>query len=149
MEPVQDILNFLQVNDNIASSGQPRASQFPSIAASGYSMVINLAMPNSPNALANEADLVTDLGMVYKAIPVPFDKPEAFHFEQFVQTMNAARDRKIWVHCALNYRVSAFLYLYFRKVLNTSEQIAKMVWLSNWEADETWKAFIAIQLASD
>lgn len=52
--------------------------------------------------------------------------------------------RKVWVHCALNHRVSAFLYQYHRLVLGMPEADAKAVMLPEWEPDEVWQAFLQI-----
>ena len=63
------ILNHFQVTDDIASSGQPTVEQFDEIASGGYDTIINLAMPDHENSIANEGSLVTSLGMTYIHIP--------------------------------------------------------------------------------
>ena len=48
---IEAMTNHIQVSDRIASSGQPEDHQFKTIAQAKYQVVINLAMPNSGNAI--------------------------------------------------------------------------------------------------
>ena len=120
-----DIINFVQISDNIASSGQPSEADFTQIAYLGYKTIINLALATSDNAIAIEGDIITELGMSYLHIPIQWQKPTFEQFQLFVAIMQQQQHKyKVWVHCALNMRVSAFLYLYSALYLNISEKIA-------------------------
>src|SRR5688500_13210364 len=101
--------------EGIGTSGMPRAEQFTNIATAGFKTVINLALPISDNALPNEGQLVTCAGMTYVHIPVLFDAPQRAgyeRFERFERIMNSLRPEPVFVHCAANMRVSAFMFLY-------------------------------------
>ena len=74
-DKLDGILNYFQITDHIGIAGQPSADQFPEIARANYTAVINLAMAESSNAVAEEGDIVTSLGMKYIHIPVPWDAP--------------------------------------------------------------------------
>jgi len=115
------ITNHRRVSDRIAASGQPEEHQFKAIAKAGYQVVINLAMPNSENAIREEGNIVTAHKMTYVHIPVPFDAPDATHLRTFINTMDAFARQKVWVHCVLNYRVSAFLFQYRRLACNAAK----------------------------
>jgi protein tyrosine phosphatase (PTP) superfamily phosphohydrolase (DUF442 family) len=141
---IADIRNYIHLSEKIASSGQPEAHEFMGIAKAGYKLVVNLAMPDSDFAIQEEESIVTALGMSYVHIPVPFEAPTAEHLRQFLKVMQACSDQKVWVHCALNYRVSAFLYQYQRLVNGLPDEEAKKAMLETWEPDETWRAFIAM-----
>jgi hypothetical protein len=80
--------------------------------------------------------------MSYFHIPVPFEAPNEWHLKQFFTLMTLLKDEKIWVHCALNYRASAFLYRYYREILKVPEEEAKQVRLPEWEPDEIWQTFM-------
>jgi len=140
---IEKITNYLQVSDRIASSGQPEDHQFKSIARADYQVVINLAMPNSENAIPEEGNIVTAHKMTYVHIPVPFEAPTIDHLRKFIKIMDVYSDRKAWVHCALNYRVSAFLYHYQRIQGETEEQAQKAI-LPTWQPNEVWQRFMAI-----
>jgi len=60
--PIEDIYNFLKLSDTIATAGQPTEEQFSAIKA-GYQVVVNLALPDSPNALPDEKKVVELKGL--------------------------------------------------------------------------------------
>jgi uncharacterized protein (TIGR01244 family) len=139
---LEEIRAFLQLPDGTATSGMPRAEHFPEIAAAGFRTVINLALPTSDNALPNEADLVTRAGMTYVHIPILFDAPKRTDYERFEKILNAARDQPLFVHCAANMRVSAFMYLYRIRAGLVPREIAEADLRKIWEPDATWAEFI-------
>lgn len=113
----------------------------------GIEAVINLALPTSSNALPGEAELVTAQGISYFQIPVEWESPQLDQLEQFFSLMTVLADRKLWVHCALNMRVSAFIYLYRRLVRAENETESSYPMREIWEPNETWQAFIDTALA--
>ena len=115
------ILNQFEVSDRITTSGQPTRDQFATIADSGHEVVINLAMPDHEHSIPNEGELVTGLGMTYIHIPVPFDAPGEDHYDMFCGYLDALENRKVWVHCIVNARVSAFLFRYLQSRRGYSE----------------------------
>lgn len=142
MDRLDTICNVLRVSARVVSSGQPTANQLADIAAAGFEAVINLAMPDSDGALPDEAGRVEALGLRYMHLPVPFDAPAEHHLQAFFAAMNALAGRRVWVHCALNWRVSAFLYLYHRRVLGLPPEAARRAMWPGWTPDATWQAFI-------
>ncbi len=142
---IREITNFIQVSERLASSGQPDDNEFKYIASAGYKAVINLAMPNSENAIPEEGNIVTALQMLYLHIPVPFDAPDKTHLQNFINVMGALSKQKIWVHCVVNYRVSAFLYQYYRIVNKASPEKARKVMLPSWEPNKVWQKFMSIE----
>jgi protein tyrosine phosphatase (PTP) superfamily phosphohydrolase (DUF442 family) len=139
------ILNYYQVTDDIASSGQPTEDQFDEIAKGGYEVIINLAMPDHENSIATEGNIVTSLCMTYIHIPVPFDAPSEDHFATFSSYMDALKEKKVWVHCVVNARVSAFLFRYLQNNRGFSAAEAKTPILEQWmpQMDDVWKEFIS------
>ena len=91
---IQTITNYLRVSDRVSSSGQPDEEGFRSIAAAGFHAVINLAMPDSEGAIAEEGGIVTQLGMSYHHIPVPFDEPKVSQLTQFFGLMDTLENDK-------------------------------------------------------
>ncbi|MFA5215704.1 protein tyrosine phosphatase family protein [Sulfuricurvum sp.] len=132
----------MQITESIASSGQPSDSEFAVITDAGYNVVINLAMPNSENAIPSEGHLVTANNMIYIHIPIPFDVPELFHLQSFIKIMESFSDQKVWVHCVKNYRASAFLYHYLYKSQGFSVTEAQKAILPSWEPNEIWQRFM-------
>lgn len=138
---IKDIDNFLQISDRLATAGQPTISQYSAIAAAGYQVVINLALTDSPNALPDEAAIASNLGLEYLQIPVVWDNPTLANFQAFCRAMAARPAQKIFVHCAANKRVSAFVYLY-RLSQGVAETIARQDLAKIWTPNQLWQAFI-------
>ena len=138
------LLNFHQSTECIGTAGQPTREQLQQIAEHGYTSVINLAMPNSDNAIPEEGNIVSSLGMSYFHIPVPFDKPTAQHVIKFIRIMDALAGEKVFVHCVVNARVSAFMYKYLtlRKSMGEAESTSPL--LSQWlpQMEDAWKAIL-------
>ncbi len=141
MEKLEDIYNFLQLSDRIATAGQPTISQYPAIADAGYQTVINLALKESANVLPDEAAIANNLGLEYIHIPVLWESPTLENFQEFVVVMNARKDRQVFVHCAANMRVSAFMYLY-RRIDRVDDETARADLAKIWQPNEIWQNFI-------
>lgn len=139
---IEDIYNFLKLSDAIATSGQPTEEQFLAIRESGYQIVVNLALPESPNALPDEKQVVEAQGMQYKNIPVVWDNPTLEDVAQFFSIMEDNSDKNIFVHCAANMRVSAFMYLYHRIHKGMSDDDARKDLEQIWLPNEIWQKFI-------
>jgi protein tyrosine phosphatase (PTP) superfamily phosphohydrolase (DUF442 family) len=141
---VSDILNYRQAAVDLATSGQPREGQLAEIAAAGYDLVINLALHDDPRySLNDEASSVRALGMEYVHIPVPFSAPSTEDLASFFDAMDHARGRRVWVHCAANLRVTAFLGLYWRLREGWPEERAFSLMRDVWRPNDVWSAFIA------
>lgn len=140
-----EILNHFQVTKNIATSGQPSAGQIQVIAADGYDAIINLAMPDHENSIADEGCIVTSLGMTYIHIPIPFDAPNQDHLAMFSGYMDTLARKKVWVHCIINARVSAFLFCYLQKNRGMTATESATPILQQWlpKMDDVWKEFIS------
>lgn len=140
-----ELLNFHQITPRIGTAGHPKAEDFASIAAEGYEVVINLAMHDADDAIAEEGSLVSKAGMSYFHLPVPWEAPTADHLKTFIGIMDALDDKKVLVHCQVNARVSAFMlkYLTFKGV---AEADATTPLMEKWkpQMDDTWKAFLAL-----
>jgi len=143
-----DAPNTRPVFDSLWTSGQLSASDIQRLPEFGIEAVINLALPTASNALPGEAEAVTGQGMTFVQIPVPWEKPEPRHLQQFFGVMDAFGGRRLWVHCAKNFRVSAFVYLYRRLRLGEAHEAALHPLRTVWRPNPIWQAFIDQSLAS-
>jgi protein tyrosine phosphatase (PTP) superfamily phosphohydrolase (DUF442 family) len=148
MNNLIDIYNFLDLSEStntshrLATSGQPTIEQFPQIKAAGYQVVINLALLDSSNAVPTERSILENLHLTYIHIPVLWENPTAADFDQFTQTMQQYADRSIYVHCAANKRVSAFIYLYRQIYQNMPAATALADLEKIWTPNPIWQKFI-------
>ena len=140
---LEGIYNYHIINPTIATSGQPTEKQFNLIKEAGYDAIINLAPHGAENSLHNEASLLSNLGLNYIHIPVDFKNPTDKNFTDFVSSMRNASTEKVWVHCAANMRVSAFIYRYRCEVLKEDIDVAKSDLNKIWEPHGVWKEFVS------
>ena len=141
---LENIYNYLKISDKIATSGQPSVEEFSYIKRAGYQIVVNLALKDSSNALANEKDIVENLGMQYFHISVIWENPTEEKLQEFIQVMKVNNDKKVFVHCAANKRVSAFIYLYRRFYEGVGEEDAKKDLDKIWVPNQIWQQFIQL-----
>ncbi|MEO0842702.1 MAG: protein tyrosine phosphatase family protein [Cyanobacteria bacterium J06643_5] len=139
---MENIYNYSKISDKIATSGQPSVEQFSYIKEAGYQIVVNLALKDSSNALRNEKEIVESQGMQYIHIPVIWENPTEDKLQEFIQVMKNNLDKKVFVHCAANKRVSAFMYLYRRSQEGIDKEIAKKDLHQIWVPNEIWQQFI-------
>ncbi|MDR3416365.1 MAG: NUDIX domain-containing protein [Nevskia sp.] len=138
---------FREIDPRLATAGQPTAGQLRAVRASGYQTVINLLPSDSKWALPDEAALAQELGLVYHQIPVAWEAPTAQDFARFCELMEAEAGRRVFVHCAANKRVSAFVFLYRVLRQGVPREVAERDLLAVWQPDELWRAFIDARLA--
>ncbi len=138
---------FRQASPDIATSGQPREEHFRDIAAAGYTTVVNLGLHDDRRyALPDEAGTVAGLGMHYVHIPVRFDNPTELDLVAFMDAMQNRAGEKMWVHCAANMRVTAFLGLYRVLRQGWAPEQAFELMRSVWTPGPVWEAFIGSRL---
>lgn len=140
----QEIYNYLPVDAQTMTSGQPREEQLQAAAQEGFTKVINLAPTSSQNALPDEAGLVQSLGMTYDYIPVDWGNPTEQDWTAFEAAMRQSTAGKTLVHCAANYRATAFYSLYALKHLGWSAERAEAFRASIWAGSSypVWDRFI-------
>ncbi len=144
---VPAIINDLAITPKLRTAGQPQADAFDALAREGIAAVINLAMPSASNWIADEADRVRAAGMDYTHIGVKWDAPNLDDLQKFFDRMEELRDRRVLVHCALNKRVSVFVFLWRVLKGKVAPEIAARDLLRVWQPNATWRDFIERTLA--
>ena len=142
-DPLQDITNYLKISDHLSTSGQIAYDQVAAIKEAGFDVVINLA-PARDDVNSLEGYLVVEQGMSYVHIPVSWQQPSQRDLQLFFDVMKANHDRKVYVHCFANMRVSAFVYLYRTLHEGITEEQARADLEKIWKPEdlEQWAAFI-------
>ncbi len=140
--PLEKIINFYQIDGNIATSGQPKAEQFKDISTEGYEVVVNLSLCDSPTAVKDENSIISNLNMTYVHIPVDFKTPVLEDLEHFFEHMEQHKNKKIFIHCVMNWRVSAFMFLYHTIKCQVPVTDALQHMNAVWQPDPVWQEFI-------
>ena len=149
MTDPDDIRAWQRLSDRVTTSGRLEPHDPARLAAIGVRHVINLAMPDHPEALPEAAAKFAEQGIAYTHIPVPFAAPEDAHYAAFVEALEAA-EGPVHVHCIMNWRVSAFFYRYHRDACGMAEPEARALMERQWSPEtndypgaRAWAAFIA------
>jgi protein tyrosine phosphatase (PTP) superfamily phosphohydrolase (DUF442 family) len=86
--------------------------------------------------------------MTYVHIPVDFKAPTPQDFRAFCRVMEAFDGQRVFVHCAANKRVSAFVYLYRVLHQRVPPAEAEPDLQAIWQPDEVWSRYIQSQMES-
>ena len=147
MDKLSYIYNFLRLSDKLATAGQPLEEELEYVSKAGYEVVINLALSDADYSLPDEQRTVTRLGMEYIHLPVIWQNPTADDLAKFFDVMDKYKNKKIFVHCAANMRVSSFITLYrvIKEGWEYSDAVNDMHKI--WRPDNIWSDFIRRELS--
>ncbi|UCH54222.1 MAG: protein tyrosine phosphatase family protein [Pseudomonadota bacterium] len=141
--------NFVALDARLATAGQPSAAQLASLAEQGFGVIVNLSPAGSFGSIADEGERVRAAGMVYIGLPIQFDAPSRQDFETLRRALDLHADRKVLVHCQLNYRASAMVFLY-RVVAQGIPPVAAFAEVEAvWTPNATWREFMNRILAEE
>ena len=140
------ILNYIKINELISTSGQPKIEELELIANEGFEVVINLAVPTTSNSLENEDKIGSNLNMSYIHIPVSFENPKISDLKLFLNILQSLGANKVWIHCAKNYRVSAFIYVYHKYILHTPFEEIDLSIFDIWQPSLVWQELMKVSI---
>lgn len=128
------IRNFLRVNDQFCTGGQPTLEALAQLKADGIKAVINLRPPAEHRAAEEEAR-VGELGLRYFNIPVVYTDPKDAQVDEFLKLTDDPANRPAFIHCTAAIRAGAFWLI--RRVMrdgftfDQAEEEAKKVGLKD------------------
>lgn len=108
------IRNFLKINDQFCTGGQPRIEHLEQLKAQGVKAIINLRQPSEHRA-EEEAAKAKELGLRYFNIPVVYADPKEEQATEFLKVTDDPENRPAFIHCTAAIRVGAFWLI--RRVL--------------------------------
>ena len=108
------IRNFLRVNKEFCTGGQPRTEHLAKLKEEGVRAVINLRPPGEHRAEEERAE-AERLGLRYFTIPVVYGEPKEEQATEFLRLTDDEANRPAFIHCAGAIRVGAFWMI--RRVL--------------------------------
>lgn len=113
-ESVQPIRNFVRVNEDFCTGGQPRPEHLQKLKDDGVKAIINLRQASEHRAAEEEAK-AKELGLRYFNIPFVFGDPKEEQVTEFLKITDDPKNRPAFIHCAAAVRVGAFWMI--RRVL--------------------------------
>ena len=141
--------NRIDISPALTTSGQPTRDFLGTLKAQGFEVVINLAPPTVGDAVADENKIVGRQGLVFVSIPMDFANPTAADFAAFTRTMHAFSDRKVFVHCQMNFRASSMVFLHRVITLREPPGPAWQAVQKAWVPDGVWKRYIVEMLKAN
>jgi protein tyrosine phosphatase (PTP) superfamily phosphohydrolase (DUF442 family) len=112
----QGIQNFMRINTEFCSGGQPTLAQLAELKSQGITTILNLRVTGERgfDAAAEEAE-TKKLGLKYFQIPVDNQAPKDEQADEFLKITDNAQNRPVFIHCGSANRVGGFFLI--RRVL--------------------------------
>lgn len=142
-----DAPNVVEISETLVISGQPTPAALKQLAAQGFGAVIYLVPTGKETEVVEESRIVVGQGLVFVHIPIDFRQPTAADFKAFSGTLAALSERKVLVHCQVNFRASSMTFLYRVLTLGESPDHALPALRQVWAPDAVWTAYINAKLA--
>ncbi len=151
MASVEEAYNFKAIDTAVATAGVLSPAQLAVLGKEGYEAVINLLPVSSDYAVAGEERIVVEQGIAYHYLPVDFAAPSDADYAAFVRAVDACAGKRVLIHCAANYRVSAFYAIYAHEHLSWSASRARAHIESIWNPAEhpPWDRFVAARIPAN
>ena len=108
------IRNFLRIDEQFCTGGQPKIEHLEMLKKSGIRAIINLRLPSEHRA-EEERATAEQLGLKYINIPVAFADPKEEQATEFLKVTDDPENRPAFIHCTAAIRVGAFWMI--RRVL--------------------------------
>src|SRR5215217_870266 len=109
-----EIRNFLRINKDFCTGGQPKLEHLEKLKTDGVKAIINLRQPSEHRAAEEEAK-AKELGLKYFNIPVAYGNPNEEQVAEFLKITDDPENRPAFIHCTAAIRVGAFWMI--RRVL--------------------------------
>lgn len=147
---LSQIDHFQFVHEHLYTSGQPNAEQLRQIKEYGITTVVNVALSDAEQHLANEDKICLELGLNYVQLPISWETPSDAQCLLILDLIDhLVQDQMVWLHCGTNQHVSSLMYLYRQYYMNMDMPTAQEMLHQIWEPNETWTGLIhavALQL---
>lgn len=144
-------VNFLRLNEEVCTAGQPSMEDLAKLKAQGIRSIINLRRHSEYNA-EEEVAKARELGLRYISIPVDGNNIQDAQVEEFLKAAGDPENRPMFIHCAAANRVGGFWMI--RRVLvdkwpmDRAEEEARKIGLRSANVRDFAAGYIARQQAA-
>ncbi|EMK3529634.1 protein tyrosine phosphatase family protein [Pseudomonas aeruginosa] len=133
---LEDIINYRAVTERLWTGGQPTDQQLRMLRQHGVEVVINVAPYDSRYSIEDEPGLLQSLGVEYHHHPIAFSSPDVSDYLRVEDLLDRSMGRKVFIHCAANYRVSVLVGSYAVNRLGWNTQRRDDLIRGVWSVDE-------------
>jgi len=100
---------------------------------------------HNKGALEEEDKIVSKNGMLYIHLPITWKAPELERLKLFLIILKTveSENKKIFIHCIKNHRVSVFMHLYKKFVWGIKN--AKFIAPDDYTPNKAWKSILKLE----
>jgi len=138
--------NPVEIHPFLITSGQPTQQALAGLGSQGFQAVIYLAPSSVPDAVKDEPDLLKRQGIEFIHIPIPFNAPKEEHVVAVSEALVRLKDKKVLVHCQVNMRASAMVFLHRVVTLKEEPDQAYEAVTRVWSPEGPWRTLIVDQI---
>ena len=140
---IKRIKNYVPISEKLHTCGQITGESLGALEAEGVEAIISVNAEEF-GAIESLKRQAQAKGIKFVNVPVSWDNPTISSLEDFFDAMDQNKGAEVLVHCQLNWRASAFVYLYrtlrLKESKKEAEKALKKIW--NPEKYPAWDAFL-------
>ena len=97
---------------------------------------------HNKGALKKEDKIVSKSGMMYIHIPITWKTPEFDRLVMFLKLLESLQkeNKRVFIHCIKNYRVSVFIYHYKKSILKLDH--VKLIAPKKFKPNKVWQKLL-------
>jgi protein tyrosine phosphatase (PTP) superfamily phosphohydrolase (DUF442 family) len=136
-ENVEGVTNFARLETTVACAGATTAKAVPELKKMGFASIINLRLPNEPNANVEEEEaMAKQVGIKYFSIPFNGQQPDPAVADKFLTTLATKGNEPAFIHCGSGNRAAAMWMI-------------KRIVVDHWDADRAGTEAAALGLTNN
>ncbi len=139
---IRRLKNYVPISEKLHTCGQITGDALDVLKEEGVKAIISVNAEDF-GAIESLKRQARGQGISFVNVPVSWDEPTIESLEDFFEAMDKYKEVEILVHCQLNWRASAFVYLYrtirLKEPKKEASKALKKIW--NPEKYEAWDAF--------
>lgn len=139
---IRKLKNYVPISEKLHTCGQITGESLDVLKKEGVKAIISVNAEEF-GAIENLKRQAQGQGISFVNVPVSWEKPTIASLEDFFEAMDKYKEVELLVHCQLNWRASAFVYLYrtirLKEPKKEAAKALKKIW--NPEKYEAWDAF--------
>lgn len=125
MPETSPIPYWLPVDENLGLGAQIDQTGLEWLASQGFTTIVNLNLPEARNYWPEEAERAREAGVEYVHHPLDCSTLDAAKYAAFKEILDARRDGKVFVHCAMNVKSSGMAHVWRVQELSHDPQAAR------------------------
>ncbi len=135
--------NEVAIDEHWVTAGQPTRAGLQRLKALGFDRVLYLAPSTVSDAVADEPALVRAQGLRFDHVPIPWAAPTLAHVDAVFAALETWPNRgRGLVHCQVNMRASAMVFLHRVLVRGHDPEQAWTAVGKVWVPEGRWRALI-------